>query len=201
MGVDDQLRNGTLSPEQLEDLHQRVTALEQLEDRVGALEENASGDGAAFPALVEVTPEGDVTNIESEVVNELVEEEGDLIIGGKGGKAKTLHKGAPGQVLGVNAEGELEWQEPGEGGAVKGEGILNSFFPEDGSSTAKIEGLGFAPAQVFLQPIINNDPENPAIEAQSWSVKAEADGFSVLSAWPTSTKGIPTSSFFYLAFR
>ncbi len=189
---------GPLTPEAVAQLIER--ALAPAVARITDLEENQSGDGAAFPAQYTVTEEGDVEVIESEVVNELVAEEGDLIIGGSGKKARTLKKGKPGQVLTVNPEGVLEWEDPGGGSFTVGTDILGSFFPEDGTSSVKVTGLGFEPSQVFIQPVQNNDPENPMIEQQSWAVTPESDGFEVRSDWPSTTKGIPTSLFFYLAF-
>lgn len=190
--------SGPLTPEAIAQLVER--ALAPALARITDLEENQSGDGAAFPAQYTVTEEGDVEVVESEVVNELVAEEGDLIIGGKGKKARTLKKGKPGQVLTVNPEGVLEWEDPGGGSFVLGTDILGSFFPEDGTSSVKVTGLGFKPSQVFIQPLQNNDPENPMIEQQSWAYTPESDGFEVRSDWPSTTKGIPTSLFVYLAF-
>lgn len=172
MATEDQLRAGTLSEGQLVELEQRYgSPLRELEQRLGSLEENASGDGAAFPALYIINEAGEVEPIpESAFVESLVEEEGDLIVGGKGKKAKTLKKGKPGQVLGVDKAGEVNWQEPPSGGleGARGQGELTGPVEDaevpnymESFAVVTFAEIGFEPAQFFTQALRPPGSENP----------------------------------------
>jgi hypothetical protein len=151
-------------------LVERATA--PLLERISNLEEAQTGDGAAFAAQYQVTEEGAVEINESEVINELVSEEGDLIVGGKGKKAKTLKPGKPGQVLAVGEGGVLEWVEPGGGGGgLGGKTGLESLTPtgedpefpefEEGAATIEFSAIGFEPVAFFCQAFRDLESENP----------------------------------------
>lgn len=190
---------GPLTPEGVALLIERATA--PLVERLANLEDNQSGDGAAFAAQYQVTEEGAVEINESEVINELVSEEGDLIVGGKGKKARVLKRGKAGQVLGVNAEGELEWQEPGGGGGgfngIAGRDELSSLA--ENSGIAKVL-LPFEPKQVLITPLEDNDPELVPVGGQTYYVTREPSGFSVLSVWPPENV-TATTGFSFLAIE
>ncbi len=104
-GLEEALRTGKATATQLAQLATRVA---ELEARPGA-----EPDGAAFASNYTVNQAGEVTVIQNEetVIDELLAEPGDLVVGGKFKKGKTLKAGKKGQILTVNAEGELEWVE------------------------------------------------------------------------------------------
>lgn len=173
MSVDDQLRGGTLSEEQLAALAASVaTAVAPLEQRIGALEENATGDGAAFPAQYQVTNEGDVKStyneeVNEQVVNEVIEEilaeEGSLLQGGKGGKAKKLPPGSVGNVLTIGPGGKPEWL-PAGGSPFKKIVTGKVLIPPETGEIEEVVGEGFTAEKLgtgfykvkFTEPFDNN---------------------------------------------
>lgn len=181
--------------------------IKEILERLNALELVAQGDGAAVPSFYTITNEGDVELVESEIINELVSEEGDLIVGGKGKKAKTLKAGKKGQVLAVGEGGVLEWVEPGGGGGglegASGVGELEDFtedaeFPEFEESFTAITfaAIGFVPSRFFCQAFRPAGSEQPSETGQSFipEIAPVKERVNVVSRYKKFT---PASVFFW----
>jgi hypothetical protein len=186
--------------------------IQEILSRLQALELVAQGDGAAVPSFYTINNEGDVELVESEIINELVSEEGDLIVGGEGKKAKTLHAGKKGQVLAVGEGGVLEWVEPGGGGGglegASGVAALEGFtndpeFPEfdEGFAAVNFEVIGFEPKRFFCQAFRPNGSEEAGETGQAFipEINPKTKVVNVSSRWKTLT---PASvEFWWLALK
>jgi hypothetical protein len=108
-----------------------------LEAQLKELEEEPAADGTSETNYI-VLPGGETVNITevneeivTETINEFVAEEGDLIVGGKGKKAKTLKRGTAGQVLTVDPGTlELVWATPEGGGGGGPRTVSGRVDPE-----------------------------------------------------------------------
>ena len=151
MSLEDDLRAGTASQEDLQ----------ALAERVQDLEDSSQPDTPGFAAKYTINSFGEVTPIEPELEEEEggPEAEGDLFYSGKSkNKLKRLAKGKKGQILTVNAKGELEWVEPAAGLAiVTGEQLFAPGAEWEQLVLTIAHGLGRKPKAGWVVPIAGHE--------------------------------------------